>query len=437
MTDENKNVVIRVEKGSIAEELGIEPGDIILAINDTPIEDVFDYRYLIDDEYIELTVKTKQGEICTAEIEKDYDEDLGLVFESGLMDDAKSCTNKCIFCFIDQLPKGMRETLYFKDDDSRLSFLQGNYATMTNMKDKDIDHIIFYHLSPINISVHTANMELRKKMLNNRFADKVLDIMNRLGEAGITMNLQIVLCPDINDGDELEYSLKVLSGYIPMASSLSVVPVGITAYRDGLYPMRPFTPEECVRVIDTIEKWQKKLKKEHGTAFAYAADEFYITAGRPLPREEDYEDFPQIENGVGMMTLTMAEAARRLNSIKSDNRKRHIAVATGEAAYNFIKEIVLNVEKKFPCVKIEVYCIKNNFFGGYITVSGLLTGTDIIDQLKGKELGDCLLLPKNLLRSGETTLLDDLTLDDIEKALDIKIKITGESGENFIDTILE
>lgn len=437
MNDENKNIVIKVEKGSIAEELGIEPGDAILAVNDTPFEDVFDYRYLINDEYIELTVKTRQGDICKAEIEKDYDEDLGIIFESGLMDNAKSCCNKCVFCFIDQLPKGMRETLYFKDDDTRLSFLQGNYVTMTNMKDKDIERIIFYHLSPINISVHTADMELRKKMLGNRFADKVLDIMKRLGEAGITMNLQIVLCPDINDKENLEYSLKVLSGYIPMARSLSIVPVGITAYREGLYPMRPFTPEECAGVIDTVERWQKKLKKEKGTAFVFAADEFYITAGRALPPVEAYEDFPQIENGVGMMTLTLDEAEKRLNALKGDNRKKHVSVATGEASYNFIKDIALRVEKKFPCVKIEVYCIKNNFFGGYITVSGLLTGTDITEQLTGKELGSCLLLPKNLLRSGERVLLDDMTVDDIEKALNIKIKITGESGEELIDTILE
>jgi len=437
LTDENKNIVVKVEKGSIAEELGIEPGDIILAVNDSPIEDVFDYRYLINDEYIELTVKTKQGEVCVAEIEKDYDEDLGIIFESGLMDDAKSCCNKCIFCFIDQLPKGMRETLYFKDDDSRLSFLQGNYATMTNMKDSDIDRIIFYHLSPINISVHTANMELRKKMLNNRFADKILDIMKRIGEAGITMNLQIVLCPDVNDKDELEYSLEVLSGYIPMARSMSVVPVGITGFREGLYPMRPFTKEECADVIDTIERWQKKLKEKYDTAFVFAADEFYITAEREIPPTEAYEDFPQIENGVGMLALTISEAEEELESISGYDKEKHVSLVTGEAAYKFIKAIAEKVENKFPCVKIDVHCIKNNFFGGFITVSGLLTGTDIIDQLKDKELGESLILPKNLLRSGERTLLDDFTVEDIEKTLEVKIKIADESGTSLIMAILE
>ncbi len=437
MSLDNRNIVIKVEKGSIAEELGIEPGDEIVAVNDSPIQDVFDYRYLINDEYIELTVKTKQGETCVAEIEKEYYEDLGIIFESGLMDDAKSCSNKCVFCFIDQLPKGMRETLYFKDDDTRLSFLQGNYATMTNMKDSDIDRIIFYHLSPINISVHTANMELRKKMLNNRFADKILNIMKRLGEAGITMNLQIVLCPDINDKEELEYSLKVLSDFIPMARSLSVVPVGITRYREGLHPMRPFTKEECGEVIDTIEKWQKKLKAEHDTAFVFAADEFYITAERKIPPVENYEDFPQIENGVGMLALIMSESEEALGKIKKYNKNKHVSIATGEAAYKFIKQIAEDVENKFPSVKIDVYSIKNNFFGGYITVSGLLTGTDIIDQLKGKDLGEYLMLPKNLLRDGEDVLLDDMTIGDIEKSLGIKIVISDESGESLIKGILE
>lgn len=436
MTENYKNIVVKVEKDSIAEELGIEPGDIIVAVNNQPINDVFDYRYLINDEYIELTVKTKQGETCVAEIEKEYYEDLGIVFESGLMDEAKSCNNKCVFCFIDQLPKGMRETLYFKDDDSRLSFLQGNYATMTNMKDSDIDRIIFYHLSPINISVHTANMELRKKMLNNRFADKILDIIKRLGEAGITMNFQIVLCPDINDKAELEYSLEVLSGYIPMARSMSVVPVGISRYRDGLYPLRPFTKEECGDVIDTIEGWQKKLKAEKGTAFVFAADEFYITAEREIPPVEAYEDFPQIENGVGMLALTMKEANDALSAIKSFEKERHVSIATGEAAYKYIKAIAESVENKFSCVKIDVYCIKNDFFGGYITVSGLLTGTDIIGQLKGKDLGECLMLPKNLLRDGETVLLDDITVEDIEKALGVDIIINEESGEAIIKNAL-
>lgn len=436
MKDENKNIVIKVEPLSIAEELGIEPGDAIIAVNDKPVEDVFDYRYLINDEYIELTVKTKQGEICVAEIEKDYDEDLGIVFESGLMDDAKSCCNKCVFCFIDQLPKGMRETLYFKDDDTRLSFLQGNYVTMTNMKDSDIDRIIFYHLSPINISVHTANMELRKKMLNNRFADKILDIMKRLGEAGITMNLQIVLCPDINDKEELEYSLGVLSEYIPMARSLSVVPVGITKYREGLYPMRPFTKEECGATIDLIEKWQKKLKEKYDTRFVFASDEFYIGAEREIPPISAYEDFPQIENGVGMIALLLDETGAAIKKAKAPKKERHVSLATGEAAYKFIKQIAEETEKKFKNVKVDVYCIKNNFFGGKITVSGLLTGTDIIDQLKDKPLGECLILPGNLLRDGEETLLDDFTLDDLRAALSIDIKINDKDGAQLIDIIL-
>ena len=313
-----ENVIIKVEKGSIAEELGIEPGDILMTINGKAVEDVFDYRFLINDEYIELGIKTKQGEECLAEIEKDYDEDLGIIFESGLMDDAKSCKNKCIFCFIDQLPKGMRSTLYFKDDDSRLSFLQGNYVTLTNMKDEDLDRIIYYHLSPINISVHTTDMELRKKMLKNPNADKVLKNMDRLAEAGIEMNLQIVLCKGINDGEVLEKSISDLSKYYPHARSLSVVPVGITKYRDGLYPMEPFGKDDSKEVIDIIEKWQKKLKKEIGSSFVFIADEFYINAGIEIPPSERYEDFPQIENGVGMIALMKHEFEKKMHRTKSN-----------------------------------------------------------------------------------------------------------------------
>ena len=436
--NKKENVIIKVEKDSIAEELGIEPGDILVSINGKEVVDVFDYRYLINDEYIEICIKTIQGEECIAEIEKDYDEDIGIVFESGLMDDAKSCYNKCIFCFIDQLPKGMRETLYFKDDDSRLSFLQGNYVTLTNMKQADIDRIVYYHLSPINISVHTTDLELRKKMLNNKNADKVLDHMQTLANAGIEMNLQIVLCNGINDGAVLEKSISDLSKFYPHAKSLSVVPIGLTRYRDGLYKMKPFEKEDSEAVIDLIEKWQKKLKAEIGSSFVFIADEFYLTAKREFPDVDDYEDFPQIENGVGMISLMRDEFYTYMADLSGDQKlEKTVSIATGTAAFEFIDGLCKEIMLKYPSVKIQVFPIENDFFGGKISVSGLLCGCDIIKQLKNKNLGDYLCLPQNLLRSGETTLLDDLTIEDIERELGVKIRITKESGEDFVKAILE
>jgi putative radical SAM enzyme (TIGR03279 family) len=432
-----ENIIVKIEKNSIAEELGIEPGDILMSINGKPVLDVFDYRYLIQDEYIEVGIKTKQGEECTAEIEKDYDEDLGIIFESGLMDDAKSCRNKCIFCFIDQLPKGMRKTLYFKDDDSRLSFLQGNYVTLTNMKNEDLERIVFYHLSPINVSVHTTDMELRKKMLNNRFADQLMEKLDMLAKAGIEMNFQIVLCRGINDGKVLEKSISDLSRYYPHGQSLSVVPIGLTRYRSGLYPMIPFDKESSRDVIKLITKWQKKLKKEIGSSFVFIADEFYLNAQMKFPKCEEYEDFPQIENGVGMISLMENEFNEYLSGIKSKNIKRRVSLATGTAAYEFIKKLSKRLEEKFNGLKINVYAINNDFFGGKISVSGLLTGRDIIKQLTGKDLGEFLCLPKNLLRSDETVLLDDMDISDIEKNLNIKIRITGDSGSDFIKAIID
>ncbi|MGL4790185.1 MAG: DUF512 domain-containing protein [Anaerotignaceae bacterium] len=432
-----ENVIIKVEKNTIAHELGIEAGDILVSINGEAVEDIFDYRYLINDEYVEMVIKTVQGEECILEIEKDYDEDIGIIFEDGLMDDAKSCTNKCIFCFIDQLPKGMRETLYFKDDDSRLSFLQGNYVTLTNMKQKDIDRIVYYHLSPINISVHTTDLELRKKMLNNKNADKVLEHMKTLSQAGIEMNLQIVLCKGVNDGEVLEKSIEDLAKFHPKARSLSVVPIGITRYRENLYEAQPFTKEDSINVIKIIEKWQKKLKAELDSNFVFIADEFYLTAEMEIPSAEEYEDFPQIENGVGMMSLMKEEFYEFIEDLKPNNVKaKTVSIATGTVAYDFIKHLADELTKKVPQVKINVYAIENNFFGGKISVAGLLCGCDIIEQLKGKELGEYLCLSQNLLRSGEETLLDDITVSDIEKALNIKVKISSDSGGDFIKAVI-
>lgn len=432
-----ENIIIKIEPESIAEEIGIEPGDILLSINGKPVLDVFDYRYLINDEYIEMGIRTSDGEEYIAEIEKEYDEDIGIVFESGLMDRAKSCSNKCIFCFIDQLPKNMRKTLYFKDDDSRLSFLQGNYVTLTNMKDEDIDRIVYYHLSPINISVHTTDLELRKEMLHNKNADKVLDIMKRLGEAGIDMNLQIVLCNGINDGHILDKSIEDLSKFSPRAKSLSVVPIGLTKYRDGLYPMKPFSKDDARKVVNQITTWQKKLKKEIGSSFVFCADEFYLKAEMDFPEAKDYEDFPQIENGVGMISLMESEFQQVLSEIEDDKSiNKTVSIATGMAAYDFIKKLSCRLSEKFDNLKINVYPIINEFFGEQITVSGLLTGRDIINQLKGKELGEYLVLPDNLLKAEETVLLDDIYLSDIENELGVGIYTNDSTGGNFIGTVL-
>lgn len=433
----NENVIIKIEQDSIAQELGIEVGDILVDINNTPVKDVFDYRYLIQDEYIELGIRKMNGEEWLLEIEKDEYEDIGIVFETGLMDKAKSCSNKCIFCFIDQLPKGMRKDLYFKDDDTRLSFLQGNYVTLTNMSDKDIDRIIFYHLSPINISVHTTDMELRKFMLKNPNSTRLFEYINKLYDAHIEMNFQIVLCADVNDGKYLDKSIEDLSKFIPLGRSMSIVPFGQSAYRDNLYPLRLFTPDECKQVIKQVENRQKKLLEEKNTRFCFLSDEFYLTAGLPLPKYDDYEGFPQLENGVGMLTLMEDEFEDAFATLKPDTKKRRISIATGELAYSFITKLCTRLTEKLTNTEIIIYPIKNNFFGDTITVSGLLTGKDIIEQLKNQELGDILFIPENALRVGSSALLDDVEIKDIEKELGVKVKISADEGHHFIHRIVD
>ncbi len=433
---DSQNVIFKVEKGSIAEEMGIEPGDILININDTDVKDVFDYRYLIQDEYIEVGIKKPNGEDWVIEIEKDEYEDLGISFERGLMDNAKSCSNKCIFCFIDQLPKGMRDTLYFKDDDTRLSFLQGNYVSLTNMKEEDIERLIFYHLSPINISVHTTDMELRKFMLKNPNSKKVMEYIQRFYDAGIVMNFQIVLCKGINDGKFLEKSIWDLSRFITNGASLSVVPFGMTKFRDGLEKIQLFDKYDCCGIIDSVEKIQKELLKRFGTKFVFLSDEFYLKAERKFHNADFYENFSQLENGVGMISLMKKEFFEYLDCLKGDDKKRHISIATGSASYNFILNLTYELTKKFKYTKIDVYEIKNNFFGNTITVSGLLTGKDIIEQLSGKSLGDFLLIPENAFRADDTVMLDDICIDELEKKLECKIKAASSDGAKFIDNIL-
>jgi putative radical SAM enzyme (TIGR03279 family) len=435
---ENKShKVMSVHEGSIAQEIGLEPGDQLISINDQLVEDALDYHFLVDDEYLEILIKKVNGEEWLLEIEKDYDEELGIEFENNLMDNYKSCSNKCIFCFIDQLPEGMRETLYFKDDDSRLSFLQGNYITLTNMKDKDVDRLIRYHLSPINISVHTMNMELRKEMLHNRFADRLIGYMEKFHEAGITMNGQIVLCKGINDGKELDYSISQLRKYIPHMQSVSVVPVGLSKHRKGLFHLEPFTKEDANNILDIIHKWQDIIYEETNTHFIHAGDEIYLLAGRDFPEEDNYDGYLQIENGVGMSRLLIDEFLLCYNDLEEDdNLHKNKSIVTGVLAANMINDMIDKLNEKYPNVKINIYPIVNDHFGHNITVSGLLTGKDIINQLKDKALGDELLLPQNLLRSGEETLLDDITVTDIENTLNIKVTIVKSGGQEFIRNIL-
>ena len=429
--------ISKVLPGSIAEELEIEPGDCLLSINGSEIEDVFDYRFLVNDEYLELLVQKPNGEEWELEIEKDYNEELGIEFENGLMDEYRSCHNKCIFCFIDQMPKGMRETLYFKDDDSRLSFLQGNYVTLTNMSDHDIDRIIRYHLEPINVSFQTMNPELRCKMLHNRFAGDALKKVDQLYEAGIEMNGQIVLCKGVNDGKELEYSIQKMSEYIPYLKSVSVVPVGLSKYREGLYPLEPFTREDAMEVLAMIHKWQDKLYKEHGTHFIHAGDEWYLMADMPLPEEDNYDGYLQYENGVGMVRYLQDTFEEELASISGDDRVKECSVICGTLIGDTMKTLMAKIEQKFPDVTIHVYPIVNEFFGERITVSGLLTGQDIIKQLKGKPLGEGLYLPENMLRIGEPVFLDDVTVEEMEKTLQVPLHIVKSSGQGLVQMMIQ
>ena len=432
----HEHIVKSVEPGSIAEEMGIEAGDKLISINDNTIEDVFDYHYYVNDEEIVLLIEKPDGEEWELEIEKDYEEDLGIVFEQGLMDEYRSCRNKCMFCFIDQMPKGMRETLYFKDDDSRLSFLQGNYITLTNMSDHDVDRIVKYHLEPINISFHTTNPELRCKMLHNRFAGEALKKVDKFYEGGIQMNGQIVLCKGINDGEELERSIRDMSKYLPHLQSVSVVPVGLTKYRDGLYPLESFTKEDAEKVIDTIEKWQKIFYEEYGLHFIHAGDEWYILAEREMPEEERYDGYLQLENGVGMLRLLMNEFEEAYGEIEGDERQIEVSMATGFLAYPYLKKMIEKLKEKFPNVTVHLYPIRNDFFGEKITVAGLITGQDLIAQLKGQELGERLLLPCNMLRSGEEVFLDDVTLSEVKDSLQIQVDIVKSSGWDFIEAIM-
>lgn len=424
-----------VDPGSIADEMELEAGDILLTLNDEPIEDIFDYQYKLNNESVTAVVLRKNGEEWELDIENDY-QDLGLNFENGLMSDYRSCSNRCIFCFIDQMPPGMRRTLYFKDDDSRLSFLQGNYVTLTNLSDHDLERIIKFHLAPINISVHTTNPELRCMMLHNRFAGRALEKIRTLYEAGIPMNGQIVLCRGINDGRELERTIRDLSAYIPCMESLSVVPVGLSKYREGLYPLEPFDRESAACAVDIVEAWQRKLFAEHGTHFVHASDELYLLAGRELPEAARYDGYLQLENGVGMLRLLQEETEEALAGRKDDGVRDTVTVATGKLAAPFVRKAADKLRAVYPGRTVQVIPIANRFFGESITVSGLITGRDLAEQLKGKELGTRLLLPCSMFRSGEEVFLDDMTRTELEEKLQTPIRIVSSEGEALIKAIL-
>ena len=438
MKKEREHVIKAVEPGSIAEELELVPGDVLVSVNGQPVGDVLDYHYLINEEYLEILVRKADGEEWELEIEKEYEEDLGIEFENGLMDDYRSCSNKCIFCFIDQLPKGMRKTLYFKDDDSRLSFLQGNYVTLTNMSDADVERIITYRLEPVNISFQTMNPELRCRMLQNRFAGDALKKAQRFYEAGIVMNGQIVLCKGINDGAELESSIEKLSRYLPYLQSVSVVPVGLTEHREGLYPLEPFTREDAQKVLEQIHRWQDRLYREQGTHFIHAGDEWYLLAGQELPKAENYDGYLQLENGVGMVRLFREELAEALAERRNDEpaAARKVTIATGMLAAPILQEAADQIGAVYPGIKLQVIPVENHFFGERITVAGLLTGQDLKNQLSGRDLGEELLLTENMFRDGEEVFLDDMTAEELSGALQVPVTIVKSDGKAFLEAVL-
>jgi len=431
------SVVIKsVLKGSPAYKKGLRDSDTLLSLNGNSILDVLDYRFYQNNSRVTVEYINSKGKVKTVKIKKDEDDELGLEFETYLMDKKHTCRNKCIFCFIDQLPKGLRDTLYFKDDDSRLSFLFGNYITLTNITEHEVERIINMHISPINISVHTTNPELRVKMMNNKNAGEVLSIMKRFNDAGIKLNCQLVLCPEVNDGKELERSLSDLLN-LEQVECIAAVPVGITRYRENLAELTPYNKERAAETLKILEHYGDLSVEKYGERRVYGADEFYILAEKDLPDAEYYGEFHQLENGVGLVPLLLSEVQNAIvDSDYNSEKERIISIATGEAAYPFITEMVDRISKKWDNIKCTVYPIKNDFFGGEINVSGLVTATDIKAQLKNKSLGEELLIPSVMLRDGGDMFLDSVTLEELSEELGIKITPVENDGYDFLDKIL-
>lgn len=431
------SVIIKsVKKGSYAEKKGIKNGDTLLSINKNDIMDVLDYRFYQNNEKLRLSYINDKGKVKTCSIRKPEYEELGLEFETYLMDKKHSCRNKCVFCFIDQLPKGMRDSLYFKDDDSRLSFLFGNYITLTNITEHEIERIIKMHISPINISVHTTNPELRVKMMKNKNAGEALSIIKRFNDAGIKINCQMVLCPGFNDSKELERTLEDLTA-LQNAECIAAVPVGLTKYRDGLEKLEPFNKQTAADTINIIDKFGELCLKKYGSRRVYAADEFYILAEREMPNADYYGDFLQLDNGVGLWSLFLDEATKAIetNDYKLQN-ERKITVLTGEAAYPLLTEIVDKCKDKWDNLECKVLAIKNNYFGELITVAGLVTATDIIDQTSGIDLGEEVLIPRVMLRDEGDMFLDSITLEELSQKLAVPITAVEIDGWEFIDFVL-
>lgn len=424
-----------VTKGSHADKAGISKNEILLKINSNEIVDVLDYRFYQVNRNINLEILDENGKVRNVAISKSEYDEIGLEFETYLMDKQHSCRNKCIFCFIDQLPKGLRESLYFKDDDSRLSFLFGNYITLTNITEHEIERIIKMHISPINVSVHTTNPELRCKMMNNRFAGDSLKYLKRFADAGITLNCQIVSCPGINDGEELIRTMKDLENL--GVEMTAIVPVGLTAYREGLYPLVPYNKQSASETLDIIEKFGEECIKKHGRRIFFAGDEFYILAGRNIPNPEFYEDFSALEDGVGMIAYLTDDVKWVLEDIESNEKANHsVTVACGTGVYPFMQNIMKMINVKFPNINIKTKAIENKFFGGGVNVSGLVTGGDLIDQLKGEELGDRLLIPSSMLRFENDLFLDDVSTEDVERQLKIKLVAVNNNGEQLVNAVI-
>lgn len=434
---ESRNIIEDVVLGSIADELGIDPGDILVSINDMPVRDVIDYRYLISDEILDIVIEKKDGELWELEIEKDYNEDIGIIFTNPLIDKAKTCQNKCMFCFIDQLPPNMRDTLYFKDDDSRLSFLQGNFITMTNMKDDDIQRIIDYKLSPINVSVHTTNPELRIKMLRNKKAGMIFETLKRFNEAGLEVNCQIVLVPGVNDGEELNRTISDLTSLYPSINSVAVVPVGITKYREGLGSLEIYDLVSASRLIDQVEEMQQEYLAKIGTRFVFASDEFYCVSGRALPDHDFYEGFPQYENGVGLLRSFSTEFVEALDDTGACLSDKKFLIATGKLASIFMRNISDMIKDKISGLTIDVIPIKNNFFGETITVSGLITGGDLVDQVKESETYDAIFIPKSMMKRDEDIFLDNMTFNQASESLKNRLRLVPVDGREFLESIME
>lgn len=427
--------IFDVTTGSHADKAGIKKGETLLSINSNEIVDVLDYRFYQVNRKLTLEVADEDKNVRTIEMTKGEYEEIGLEFETYLMDKQHSCRNKCIFCFIDQLPKGMRESLYFKDDDSRLSFLFGNYITLTNITEHEIDRIIKMHISPINVSVHTTNPELRCKMMNNRFAGDTLKYLKRFADAGITLNCQIVSCPGINDGDELVRTLTDLENL--GVNMTAIVPVGLTRYRENLYPLVPYNKETAGQTIDIIEKMGDECVKKHGRRIFFPGDEFYLLAEREIPSPEFYEDFSALEDGIGMIAYLTDDVGWKLEELDADESLCHkVTIACGEGVFPYMKRIMSMINEKFPNITINTRAIKNNFFGGGVNVSGLVTGGDLIDQLRGDDLGDRLIIPSSMLRFENDLFLDDVSTDDVERELSVTLVPVNNNGNDLVEAVI-